>query len=306
MKIVFFGSSSFSVPALYAIHSHVVCVVTKKAKPQGRGYGLEDNEVKKASLTLKLPLIEITSFKDEKIHTIREFEPDLFVVVSFGLIIPNWLLNLPSVEAINVHPSLLPKYRGPSPIQWALWNGEKETGITIIAMNDKMDAGDILHQERTTISEQDNMVTLSERLSKRVAEILPAFIKKIETEGIENRIVQNHDEATYTPIITKEMGKIDWSMGAFEIVRQIKALVMWPTAFTLLDGHLLKIFDGEVYHTETNTDTGLVLQADKRGFFVTTSSGTLMVKEVQLENKKRMKASAFAHGYRGLVGKRLG
>ncbi len=306
MNIVFFGSSSFSVPALKSIHSHVVCVVTKKAKPKGRGYGIEDNEVKQTSLMLKLPLIEITSFKDEAVHSIKEFNPELFVVVSFGLIVPKWVLDLPSSGAINVHPSLLPKYRGPSPIQWALWNGETETGITIIEMNEKMDAGDIIYQESVKIDERDNMITLSERLSKRISEILPPFIKQIEGEGIKNRILQNHDEATFTPIITKEMGKIDWSMSALEIMRQIKALVMWPTAFTFLDGQLLKIFDGEAHAMESNNETGIIIKTDRRGFFVTTNSGILMVKEVQLENKRKMKAYEFANGYRGLVGKRLG
>jgi len=306
MNIVFFGSSSFSVPALQSINPHVVCVVTKKAKPKGRGYTLEDNEVKKASIELKRPVIEIATFKDEEAHRIKEFKPELLVVASFGLILPQWVLDLPSRGAINVHPSLLPKYRGPSPMQWALWNGERETGITIISMNEKMDAGDIIYQESTEIYEQDNMITLSERLSKRVSEILPPIIKKIENEGIINRIVQNHDDATYTPIITKDMGKIDWSMSALEIVRQIRALVMWPTAFTILDEQILKIFDGEAHGIGKNRNTGIVVQTNRQGFFVTTGSGMLMVKEVQLENKKRMKASEFANGYRRLVGKRLG
>ena len=147
MNLLFFGSSSFSVPALVSLHSSISCVVTKKTKPKGRGYLLEDNEVKRAALSLGLPVREIGSFKDEEAAGLGELKPDLLVVVSFGLIIPRWFLDLPTLGAINVHPSLLPKYRGPSPMQWAIRNGEEETGITVIRMNERMDAGDILYQE---------------------------------------------------------------------------------------------------------------------------------------------------------------
>ena len=148
MNLLFFGSSSFSVPALVALRSSISCVVTKKTKPKGRGYLLEDNEVKRAALSLGLPVREIGSFKDEEAASLGELKPDLLVVVSFGLIIPRWFLDLAAMGAINVHPSLLPKYRGPSPMQWAIWNGEEETGITVIRMSERMDAGDILYQEK--------------------------------------------------------------------------------------------------------------------------------------------------------------
>ena len=144
MNVVFFGSSSFSVPILESIASFVSCVVTKKGKPKGRGYLLEDSEVKRAATALRLPVVEIESFKDQAAGEIEAYKPSLFVVASFGLIIPRWALEIPSIGPVNVHPSLLPKYRGPSPIQWALWNGDKETGITFIRMNEKMDAGNIL------------------------------------------------------------------------------------------------------------------------------------------------------------------
>jgi methionyl-tRNA formyltransferase len=214
-------------------------------------------------------------------------------------------LDLPTIGAINVHPSLLPKYRGPSPIQWAIWNGEEKTGITLIRMNEKMDAGNILYQESMVIYREDNMITLSERLSKRVSEMLPDFIEKIGIDGIEDGIIQNHEEATYTPIITKEMGKIDWHAGAMKIARQIKALVLWPTAYTFLDGRMLKIFDGEMEGYEGKEGPGAVSGVSKNGIYVSTHNGTLIIKEVQLENKKRMNAYEFANGYRELIGKTL-
>lgn len=305
MNIVFFGSSSFSVPALTSISSFVSCVVTKKAKPKGRGYLLEDNEVKKAAIDLHLPFIEIETFKDESIHQLEQLRPELFVVASFGLIVPRWVLDLPTVGSINVHPSLLPIYRGPSPIQWAILNGEAKTGITLIKMNEKMDEGNVMYQEHVAINQEDNMITLSERLSRRVAEILPEIIDYISIEGMVEGIEQKHEYATYTPIITKEMGKIDWHKSAIEIARQVRAFILWPTAYTFLDNLMLKVFDAEIEGSKEKKEPGVILDINKDGILVSTAAGILVIKEVQLENRKRMKAFQFAQGYRNLMGKTL-
>jgi len=151
MTVIFFGSSGFSIPALRSMAPSIILVVTKKTKPRGRGHLPRDNEVKSEALALGLPVTEIGSFRDEEARRIAGLGADLFVVVSFGLIIPKWFLDSPTMGCVNVHPSLLPRYRGPSPIQWALLNGEKATGITIIRMNEKMDGGDVLYQEETMI-----------------------------------------------------------------------------------------------------------------------------------------------------------
>ncbi|HNT68102.1 MAG TPA: methionyl-tRNA formyltransferase [Syntrophorhabdaceae bacterium] len=307
MNIVFFGSSGFSVPPLRSICERVTCVVTKRSKPKGRGYLLDDNEVKKAARDLRLPLIEINSFKDEEAQGIRDFKPDLFVVASFGLIVPRWALDLPTVGPVNVHPSLLPLYRGPSPMQWAILNGDEETGITLIIMNEKMDEGRIIYQERASVKKGENMAGLSGRLSARVAEILPGIVDRIDAQGMIEGTEQRHEDATYTPIITKEMGRIDWLKSAAEIERQVKAFVMWPVAYTFLDGRMMKLFDAEAEEiTRKGTGQGVVAGITKEGFFVETPAGLLKVLEVQLENKKRMGAYDFAQGYRGLVGKVLG
>ncbi len=306
MNIVFFGSSGFSVPPLRSIREHVTCVVTKRSKPKGRGYLLDDNEVKKAALELNLPLIEIGSFKDEEAQRIRDYSPELFVVVSFGLIVPRWALDLPTIGPINVHPSLLPLYRGPSPMQWAILNGDEETGITLIIMNEKMDEGRIIHQERVLIKRGENMIGLSDRLSARVAEMLPGIVDRIGAQGMMEGIEQRHEDATYTPIISKEMGRIDWSKSAVEIGRQVRAFVLWPTAYAFLDGRMMKIFDAEAEDAaREGTGRGIVAGITKEGFFVETPKGLLKVREVQLENKKRMRAYDFAQGYRGLAGKKL-
>jgi methionyl-tRNA formyltransferase len=305
MKVIFFGSSSFSVPSLRAVSPYTVCAVTKMAKPKGRGYQLEDNEVKKTATEYGIPLLEIDSFKDGVAEHLEVFKPDLLIVASFGLIVPQRVLDIPSVGPVNVHPSLLPRYRGPSPLQWAIWNGEKETGITLIRMNHRMDQGNILYQEKTPIYPNDNAISLSDRLAERSGEILSDFVDHTKRDGLEEGTVQDEAQTTYTPIITKEMGKVDWSLGALEISRQIKALVSWPTAHTHLDGLLLKIFDAEVDDPATSGETGQVLGVRRSGFLVGTPNGVLLVKEVQLQNKKRMGAYQLAQGYRGLIGKNL-
>ncbi len=305
MNIVFFGSSGFSVPSLKSISSYNPYVVTKKGKPKGRGYMLDDNEVKKAALAMNLPLVEIESFKNEALLDIEKIKPELFVVASFGLIFPQWALDLPSTGAINVHPSLLPKYRGPSPIQWAILNGEQKTGITIIKIIRKMDAGDIIYQEEVSIDENDNVVTLSKKLAERSSEILFKIVDSINTQGMMEGIKQKDEEATYTPIITKEMGKIDWSKTTVEIVRQIKAFTLWPTAYAFLDDTSLKIFDGEIDILKKKGIPGMVMEKNRDGIVVATVDGSLLVKEVQLENRKRMSAFEFANGYRKLIGKML-
>jgi methionyl-tRNA formyltransferase len=309
MKVVYFGSSSFSIPPLQAISSLVSCVVTRKAKPKGRGQTLEDTEVKSEAANLRLPVIEIDTFKDESIKELEVLKPDLFVVASFGLIIPKWILDIPSAGPINIHPSLLPKYRGPSPIQWALLNGDAETGITFIRMNEKMDAGNILYQEPVAIGTGDNVITLSEILAKRSAEILTSFLREVDAGGLQVGVPQDHDRASFTPILTKEMGNIDWSQTGNKIVRQVRAFVSWPTAHTYLDGMLLKIFEGEFKEDGSQGGgshiPGTILEISKEGIHVRAGSGIFVIKELQLQNKKRMRAYEFSQGYRELFGKVL-
>ncbi|HME45979.1 MAG TPA: methionyl-tRNA formyltransferase [Syntrophorhabdales bacterium] len=305
MRILFFGSSSFSVFPLESIYSLVSAVVTKKAKPRGRGYLLEDGEVAQLARRLKLPLFEIDSFKDPAARDLAALKPDLLVVVSFGLLIPKWFLDVPIIGAINVHPSLLPKYRGPAPIQWAIRDGESETGITIIKMSERMDAGDILYQEPFSIRAGEDARGLSERLSQRTAQILLGFLKGVETDGLPQGTVQREEDATYTPIITREMGLISWATDAIQIVRQVRALVVWPTAYTFLDGKLVKVFAADLGHRTEESEPGIVLEVLPDGLLVASLSGSVLLKEVQLENRRRMSASEFARGYRGAVGKRF-
>ena len=308
MTVIFFGSSSFSVPALRSIHPLIDCVVTRKTKPKGRGYLLEDNEVKREALSLKIPLVEFESFKDEQAKQVGDLNPDLLVVASFGLIIPKWFLGLPSIGAINIHPSLLPRYRGPAPIQWAIWNGEKETGITFMRMNERMDAGDILHQESLPIGPEEDAEDLSDRLSLRAGEMLPAIIQDARVHGVSRGMPQRDENATYTPMITKEMGRIDWHMSSTEIMRQVRALVTWPTAHAYLENKILKIFKvrfGSYIPASKRGTPGTVLAVLPEGMEIATGEGSLIAIEIQLENRKRMTAVDFARGYKQIVGKQL-
>jgi methionyl-tRNA formyltransferase len=306
MRIVFFGSSIFSVPSLKKVGGRVAAVVTKKARPKGRGYQTDDNEVKKAALELNLPLIEIDSFKDEAAKSIIDHRPDLFVVISFGLIVPRWALDIPSIGPVNIHPSLLPLYRGPSPMQWALLNCDGETGITFIAMNEKMDEGDIIVQERTAIRDDDDYTSLSGRLAERSADILAGVIDRIGHEPVIRGEAQDHSRATYSKIITKEMGKIDWNASARDISCRIRAFVEWPTAYTFLDGKRLKIYRSLVDETgSSGKASGTILGVSREGLDVATGRGILTISELQLENKKRMTAYEFSRGYRELRGNLL-
>ncbi len=306
MRIVFFGSSGFSVPSLQKISDSVVAVVTKKARPKGRGYRLDDNEVKRTAGEMGLPLIEIDSFKDEEARSLAGHNPDLFIVVSFGLMVPKWALDIPSEGPVNIHPSLLPLYRGPSPIQWTLLNGDPMTGVTLIRMNEKMDEGDIIYQEQVAVRDDDNYITLSERLSRKAADTLPGLIEDIDVRGMTKGSRQDHSVATYAPMITKEMGRIDWRKSAGEADRQVRAFVKWPAAFTTLDGKLLKIYDSIADDTAQAQDPpGTITEITKEGLCVSTAKGTLIIRELQLENKKRMFAYDFSKGYRGLQGKSL-
>lgn len=306
MKIAFFGSSSFSVPPLQSIASQVAAVITKKARPKGRGYLLGDNEVKRTAGDLGLPVVEIESFKSDDAAALTGLDVDLFVVASFGLIIPGPTLARPAIGAINVHPSLLPKYRGPSPIQWALLRGDTATGLTVIRMTERMDAGPIVYQETAPIGAEENAIALSARLSSRAAEILPALIGDIEGRRAIPAVAQAEEEATYCPVLDKGMGLIDWNDDAAAVVRRVRAFVEWPTAYTYLDNKMLKVHEAAVLAAQGPHEAGRVLALSKEGFIVSAGKDAVLLRDVQLENKKRVSGRDFANGYRHLVGKVLG
>ena len=311
IKIIFMGTPKFAVPSLNALFKNgynILAVITAKDKPVGREKKITFPPVKETAIKYKIPVMQPDklSLICSKISFLK---PDLIIVCAYGKIVPKSILEIPKYGTINIHPSLLPKYRGPSPIQSAILNGEKETGITIIKMNEKMDAGPILYQSRTKIKENDNFKTLYQRLSYRSARVLIKILPKI-INGIIQPIEQNEKEATYTKLITKEDGKIYWYKSAKEIEKQIKAFYPWPGTYTflkiknqlkrlkILDAHTVKFLPGLIKKRKY----GQIFTDDKKQMLVQTGKDCLLLEKVQLEGKKPTSGEDFLRGYPQIIG----
>ncbi|MCX6354517.1 MAG: methionyl-tRNA formyltransferase [Candidatus Aureabacteria bacterium] len=311
MKIIFMGTPEFAVPSLEAFaqsDQELVAVVTREDMPQGRRLILSPPPVKQRALQLGLRVIQPAKLNDEAfIREVRQLAPDLVAVVAYGAFLPKSLYELPPLGTINLHPSLLPKYRGAAPIQRAILNGESETGVTIISLSEEMDAGDIILQERVPIEPTDTSESLGEKLSLRGAHTLLAAVKAIE-KGTEKRVPQDGTEATFAPKIRKEDGLIDWRLSAPELARRVRAFSPWPGTYTYLasggGGMFLKVRGAD--SSPPAGEAGMIIRCDSQGIHVGTGNGTLILREVQPEGKKAMTAAQFAAGHRDLVGKKLG
>ncbi|MBQ7129298.1 MAG: methionyl-tRNA formyltransferase, partial [Clostridia bacterium] len=249
MNIVFMGTPDFageSLKALYNEKYNISAVFTKPDMPVGRKHIMTPPEVKVIANELIIPVFQPSTLKDgEALKILKELNPDLIVVVAYGKILPKEILDLPKYGCINVHASLLPKYRGASPIQWAIVSGEKVTGVSTMYLNEGMDTGDILLTAKTEIYDNETAETLWDRLAKLGAELLLKTVKGLEENSI-TPIKQDEKKATYAPIIKKSDGLIDWSKSAFEINCKIRGLHNWPVAFTKLNGKILKVFSAEI------------------------------------------------------------
>lgn len=299
-RIIFFGTPDFAVPALKELagsRHRVVAVVTQPDKPRGRGQRLLPTPVKKAAMDLDMDVfqpesVNRTSFYDKMI----KMAPDFFAVVAFGQIFSEKLLKIPSKGAINVHASLLPKYRGAAPIQWAMINGEKETGVTTMFMGKKMDAGDILLFLKTTIKPSDTAGTLHDRLADLGAKLLTETLEKLETRKI-YPIAQDHTQATYAPMLKKEDSHIDWNQPAEKIELLVRALSPWPGAFTFYGNRRLKIFKTMPVSGEKNAIPGTVLNAFENELRIASAhGGALSILEIQGASGRKMKIEEFLRG----------
>jgi methionyl-tRNA formyltransferase len=316
MKIVFFGSSGFAVPILeeLARNENVALVVTQPDREKSRALKVAPTAVKSKAEELGIKIFQAGNVNTgEAIAFLKKFNADLFIVVSFGQILSKEILELPRLYCLNIHASLLPKYRGAAPINWAIANGEKETGITIIRMNEKMDEGDIMLKEVVPISDKDNAIILSEKLSKKGASLLLDGISLIKDNAVEFS-VQDNREATYAPKLKKEDGLIAWKKSAEEIVNRIRAFVPWPGCYTHLDKKMLKIWK-TMPVTESDTvcrrarrhtvsdrsKPGAILEANKTGILVKTGKGSLLIEELQLEGSRRMTAEEFLAGHKNIT-----
>ena len=303
--IVFFGTPDFAVPALNVLlegPDRVVTVVTQPDRGKGRGQRVIPSPVKKVALAHGLPSHQPDRVKDPSFQEeVKKLQPDLFVVVAYGQILPKSLLDVPKRGAINVHASLLPKYRGAAPISWALLKGEKVTGITTMMMDAGMDTGDILLQSEIPIGEGETFETLHDRLAELGAQLLKETIAGLKSEKI-TPVSQDHSGATYAPLIKKEDGRIDWSKDAEEIDRQVRAFNPWPGAYTQWEDRLLKVFGGEAQKGALQGENGSVNWVGTDVLEVKTGKGCYRIREVQLEGGKRLSARDFLQGHRVQVG----
>ncbi len=297
MKIMFMGTPEFAVPSLEKLinsRHEVISVVCQPDKPKGRSKTPIAPPTKVVAEKYLIPVLQPQKIKTEEFHDeVKSIKPDLIAVVAYGKILPKDILEFPKYKCINVHASILPKYRGAAPINWSIVRGETETGVTTMLMDEGMDTGDILLIEKVKIAADQNSNELANKLSEVGPELLLKTIDLVEKDEI-TPIKQNDEEATYAPLMRKEDGKIDWNKSAEEINNLIRGMQPWPNAYTTLDGKNLKIFKAEI--KEGNGKPGEIALAGKESLKVATGKNLLEIKELQIEGSKRMNIEDFQRG----------
>ena len=301
MRIVFMGTPDFaeeSLRALLEAGEDVAAVFTQPDKPRGRGMRESFSPVKTLAVERGIPVYQPVTFKDgAATELLRTLAPELLVVVAYGRILPQAFLDVAKYGSINVHGSLLPKYRGAAPIQWAVLNGDKTTGVSVQYMAAAMDAGDVIAARETEIGEFETSGELFDRLKTLGAELLAETVRKIASGSV-IRVPQNEADATYTKMLDKNMSPIDWNKSPREIVKHICGLNPWPVATTELDGVSFRVFGAEYTDTRTALAPGKIISAGKAGIEVACGGGrSLRITEVQAAGKKRMSAAAFLLGH---------
>lgn len=300
MKVIFMGTPDFAVgtlKALLASEHQVTAVVTQPDKPKGRGKSVQYTPVKAVAVEAGIPVYQPRRIRAaEAVAELRGIEADVIVVVAFGQIIPREILELKRYGCINVHASLLPKYRGAAPIQWAVIKGETESGVTTMQMDEGLDTGDMLLKAVVPLAPQETGGSLFEKLSSCGAELLLKTLQGL-AEGSITPQQQGETTTEYAAMLKKEMGQIDWHQDAVVIERLIRGLNPWPSAYTHLDGKTLKLWQAEVREGVSEYQPGVVAEVTRNSFSVQTGKGLLDIKELQLEGKKRMEAEAFLRGF---------
>ena len=298
MRIVFMGTPDFSVPTLEClIRKHdVVAAVTQPDRPKGRGKAMQSSPVKMTALAHDIPVYQPVKVRDEAfVSVLKELNPDVIVVVAFGQILPESILNLPRWGCINVHASLLPRYRGAAPIQWAVIDGEKETGVTIMYMDKGLDTGDMIAKASVAIDEKETGESLHDKLAVLGGPLLLKVLDDLE-KGIDHREKQDDSLSCYAGMLTKDMGRIDWNKDAASIERLVRGLNSWPSAYTYYKDKTLKIWSADVTPGKEDAIPGRVIAVDQDSFTVQTGQDALRILEVQLQGKKRMPVKAFLLG----------
>ena len=302
MRIVFLGTPDFAVASLRRLveEGHTLCgVFTQPDKPKNRGHKLAFSPVKEYALTKELPVFQPARIRDpEAVAQLAELQPELIVAAAYGQILPEEILQMPPLGAINVHSSLLPKYRGAAPINWAILNGETETGVTIMDMVRELDAGDMILQKRTPIDPAENAQQLTARLAELGAEALAEAVDLLAA-GNAVRTPQNGAESTYAPMLSKELSPVDWTRPAHAISCQVRGLIPWPCAATdVIHGETMTLFAVEETGAETAAAPGTIVGAGKAGIDVACGDGKLLrITVLQAQGGKRMTAGAYLLGH---------
>lgn len=302
MNILFMGTPDFAVPSLGALLAagHQVCgVFTQPDKPKNRGMKLIPTPVKEYALAHNIPVFQPMKMRDgEAMGYLQALDPDLIVVAAYGRILPDDILDYPRYGCINVHSSLLPKYRGAAPINWAILNGEAETGVTIMHMASQLDAGDIILQAATPIGPKETAPELFDRLAHLGADLLVEAVAQMQA-GTAPRIPQDSGQATYAPMLSRELSPLDWTKPAQQLHDQVRGLLPWPAAVAEFGGIRCKVFSADTVLRENDPQTpGKVVEAGKNGILVACGGGTLLcIQELQPDGGKRMKAADYLRGH---------
>ena len=301
MRIVFMGTPDFAAASLQKLIDEkfdIAGVFTQPDKPKGRGMELAYSPVKELALANGLPVYQPAKMRDgTALEIIKELAPDILAVVAYGRILPDDILAVPCYGAVNVHGSLLPKYRGAAPIQWAVLNGDKVTGVSTMYLASEMDTGDVIYTAETEIGEFETSGELFDRLKVMGAELLCRTLRDIES-GIAPRTPQEHDKASYVKMLDKSLSPIDWSKDARGVIKWIYGMQPWPVATAELDGAVYKIFAAAYTDTHTDKAPGTIIATGKDGIEVACGGGeTVMIKELQAPGKKRMSAADFLRGH---------
>jgi len=300
MKIVYMGTPDFAVGPLQALVEaghEITAVVTQPDKPKGRSSQLVPPPVKAYALTQNLTVLQPEKIKTpEAVAELKKYEADIFVVAAFGQILSKEILDMPKYGCINIHASLLPKYRGAAPIQWSIIDGEKETGVTIMQMDVGLDTGDILTQKIVPIDDDDTGESLFDKLCVAGSELLLETIPQIEA-GTVTPVKQDESKSTYAKMLRKELGNIDFSKSAKEIWYLVRGLNSWPSAYTYYNNKTMKIWRAEPVAENSDSPAGTLVRKDKESIYVQTGEGMLRILEIQMEGKKRMSVKDFMLGH---------
>ena len=299
MKIVFMGTPDFAVSTLESLVKgghEVIAAVTQPDKPKGRGKAVQYTPVKEKALEYEIPVYQPVKARDpEFVELLKGMDPDVIVVVAFGQLLPKAILDIPKYGCVNVHASLLPKYRGAAPIQWAVIDGEEVSGVTTMLMDEGLDTGDMLEKAEIVLNEKETGGSLFDKLSALGGELILSTLEKMEN-GTITRTPQGDSTTSYAKMLKKTMGEIDWHIEAVKIERLIRGLNPWPSAYTSLKGKTVKIWSADVVAGESTGNPGRVT-VTKDKLLVECGENFLSITELQLEGKKRMETAAFLRGF---------